>query len=766
MTVDVVDTGNTSDYATSNWTFTVSPPETMAIYSQHSGYFYSGIPFPNTFGILAKVAGLPATSLTATLGGVEIGFTQRSGAGQWWDGTVDMNTVPVGAQVLRATATFEGNWTLNATYNVNVVETPDWLVSVIEFPQVTQTITPKGAGPYNESYSITEAFSWSLDQALGFNIKLPFVSGNVSLIPAIKVSLTATSSGNLTLSGSLSLTPPSINLGIAKIGISAAVSLKGTFTLGIVSGQITGIKWQSAVAAITVTGEVRCLGPDLRVRYPGNQGRVHPRCGGRPVRHAGGDARPYDPGFDEFIQGIQIKIQQFVGSFTLPLSVAVSFGIGIASIAIGGSISVALQFGTNTGLYISAGWINGTIFVQATALWWSDQWNLASGTIYNWTNPPPAVHAASEGPSGANLPVYDNGTNSTWVFHSRYYATSGYDRNVWGRANSTGAAISDIYPFTSVTAAPGPNGTYLFYTDDNVGLPVQEGLGFSGIGLTSSSNALASLPTPADPGFLVSSPKATALSDGSLYVLWDALPTAEETVSTPADLTVLELQGARYFPGNHTWGPIHTYTTSGLAQSYLADASSARAPVVAALVSPTFLLGTTSAERLLEFNLITGAQIANSSVTGLAEITGLRGSLGTAIVRGVDGNYSTVTLSTGAATEFSYSAPTGDDLVSAEFVQGSASTAILLDRGTNGSLLVLYDLATTHVTGTLALGQDVAEAEGIAGASSVYAFVRTTQGVEGWAESAGTFTPFTNLTETGWRTTLWSSTAAGSEWTL
>ncbi len=166
-------------------------------------------------------------------------------------------------------------------------------------------------------------------------------------------------------------------------------------------------------------------------------------------------------------------------------------------------------------------------------------------------------------------------------------------------------------------------------------------------------------------------------------------------------------------------------------------------------MSPTFLLGTTSAERLLEFNLITGAQIANSSVTGLAEITGLRGSLGTAIVRGVDGNYSTVTLSTGAATEFSYSAPTGDDLVSAEFVQGSASTAILLYRGTNGSLLVLYDLATTHVTGTLALGQDVAEAEGIAGASSVYAFVRTTQGVEGWAESAGTFTPFTNLTETG-----------------
>ena len=419
LTVDVIDTGNTSDYATSNWTFTVSPPETMAIYSQHSGYFYSGIPFPNTFGILAKVAGLPATSLTATLGGVEIGFTQRSGAGQWWDGTVDMNTVPVGAQVLRATATFEGNWTLNATYNVNVVETPDWLVSVIEFPQVTQTITPKGAGPYNESYSITEAFSWSLDQALGFNIKLPFVSGNVSLIPAIKVSLTATSSGNLTLSGSLSLTPPSINLGIAKIGISAAVSLKGTFTLGIVSGQITGIKWQSAVAAITVTGKFGASVPIYGFDILGIKVGFTLDVEVDPSVTLGAMLAPTTPGFDEFIQGIQIKIQQFVGSFTLPLSVAVSFGIGIASIAIGGSISVALQFGTNTGLYISAGWINGTIFVQATALWWSDQWNLASGTIYNWTNPPPAVHAASEGPSGANLPAYDNGTNSTWVFHSR-----------------------------------------------------------------------------------------------------------------------------------------------------------------------------------------------------------------------------------------------------------------------------------------------------------------------------------------------------------
>ena len=747
LVATVVDDDNASDRASANWTFLVSPPEAMAIYSQFKGYFYSGISFPNDFGVLATVAGLPAIDLSVTLAGVPVVFSQIGATPKWWNATINMDTVPVGPQVLRATANFSGNWTLNATYTVNVVETPDWLLSVIEFPEITQTISKKTSGLYNGTYSITEAFSWSLDQALGFNIKLPFVSGNVSLIPAIKVSLTATSSGNLTLSGSLSLTPPSINLGVAKIGISVSLSLKGTFSLGLVSGQITGVKWQSAVASITVAGKFGASVPIYGFDILGVKVGFTLEINVNPSVTLGMLLAPTTPGFDEFIQGIAVKIQQFVGGITLPLSVAVSFGIGIASIAIGGQVSVALNLATNTGLYISAGWINGSIFVSASALWWSDQWNLVSGVIYNWTNPPPAL-PRTPGDSADTLPAYDNGSGTTWVPHARYYAGAGYDGNVWVPTNSSGPAISDIYPYTTVTAAPGPNGTYLYYTDDDVGLPIDQGLGISAQFLNGSSNTLDAAPAPVDPGYLVFNPRATPLPGGGVYVLWDALPASEEAVASPTDLTSVALHGARFSPANGTWGPVRDWTSGGFAQSYAVDPAP-RAPTVVALTSTGFLAGATSAERLLDFNLTTGALRSNSSVTGVGILDSVRAALGTVVAKEVDGNYTLLNAATGASSGIPYTPSIGGRLASASFVQGSGDDAVLLFRGPNGSTVVLFNVSSDRASATYSLGPDASDAQGIAGGATTYVFVQTTGGVVGWNVTGGTFANLTNLSEPG-----------------
>jgi Galactose oxidase, central domain len=746
LTVTVVDDGNLSDFATANWTFTISPPETMAIYSQYVGYFYSGISFMNKFGIIAQVAGESANGLSASVGGVTVGFAKRTGT-DWWDGSLNIDTVPVGNQVLQATATFPGNWTLNATYKVNVVDTPSWLISVIQFPEISQTVTPKGAGPYNETYSITEAFTWSLSQALGFNINLPFVSGNVSLVPGIKVSLTATSTGNISINGQLSLTPPSIDLGVAKIGISVAVGLKGTFTLGIESGEITGVQWQYAQAYITITGKFGASVPIYGFNVLGVKVGFTLEVEVDPSITLGAILAPTTPGFDEFIQGIQVKIESFIGSFSLPLSLAVNFGIGFASIGIGGSISVAVEFATSTGLYIPAGWINGTIFIEASFLCWSTQWNLASGTIYSWTNPPPTLPAFGEQPA-TTPPAYDNGTNATWTLHARYYLGPNYDQLVWSPPDSSGTAVSDIYPYTEVTGGAGANGAYVFYTNDNASLPVAQGLGVSGLDLSPSTNGLSRVPSPSDPGFEIAAPKAATLADGSLYVLWDALPASEEGLATPAALTSLELQGARFYPSNHTWGPVHTWTSWGLAQSYQVDATGP-SPTVAALVSTTWLVGQSTPERLVEFNLTSGAELANSSVTGLSSLASLRGSLGEAVVQDVGGNYSLASFSSGSLSSIPNASPIGGALVSAEFARGSASTAVLLYRASNASLLALYDLASDRTVATLTLGQNAFEAEAVANGGTFYVFARTTTGVEAWQETGGGFTNLTSIPEPG-----------------
>ena len=746
LTVYVADLGNVSrPFVTANWSFEVSPPETLAIYSQYSGYFYSGISLSNNFGVIAVVAGAPATGLTATFGGFPIAFTERSGSPNWWDAEeANMGLFAAGPEVLQVTAQFADNWQLNATYTVNVIETPDWLTSLLLFPEITQKITSTGSGPYNLSYSVSESFQWSLDKALGFNIAIPLAGGNYSLIPAISVTLVATSQGNLSLTGSLSLQTGTISIGPASLSITAAISLQGSFSLETLGGQIDGVQWDSAYASISVNGNFSGSVPIYGFSVLGVSVGFTLEISVNPTITLGLLLMPTTPGFDEFIQGIQVRIQQFIGSFTLPLSVAVKFSIGIASVEVGGTISVAVTFATNTGLYLSGGWVNGSIFIGASAFWWSATWNLVSGTIYHWSNPvPPASARGGLSPGG-----YDNGTNTTWVLHSRYYSSAGYDANVWSPGSTTGPAVSDLYPYTALSAAGAANGAYVFYTNDNLSQPVQNGIEVSGLHLNSSSNALTAAPVPSDPNYLISSPQATTLADGDLYVLWDALPIAEANVPSPLDLTTVALHGAIYYPGNNTWGPIHAWTSEGLAESYLVDAT-ASAPKIAVLVSNNFLLGNSTPERLEVFNVTSGAEAANSSIVGLSNLISLRAGADLAVVRDVGGNYSLISLASGTLTAVPYTSPIGGSLVSAQYATGSSSTLVLLYRGQNTSLLVLYDLTTQTAIATLPLSADSFDAEAVAGGATYYAFIRTSTGIEGWTESGATFTNLTNVTEHG-----------------
>ncbi|HEV2317473.1 MAG TPA: hypothetical protein VGV89_07870 [Thermoplasmata archaeon] len=754
LTLRVFDVLDAADVAWANWTFRVDPPETMVIDSQFAGYFYSGVSFTNRFTVDAKAAGGDASSLAVTLGGASLLFSHRGGSGPLWDAWVNMQNLGYGPQVLRATATFAGGWVLNASYTVNVIETPDWLTSIIDFPQVTQTNSTKGPGPYNENYSITEAFQWSLDKALGFNIQLPFVKGNVSLIPSLQVSLTATSTGNVTMVGSLGLTPPEINLGPATIGITVTATLKGTFTLDTQGGQIDGLTWVSASASITIAGKFGASVPIYGFNVLGIKVGFTLEVEVDAGLTLGVMLAPTTPGFEEFIPGIAVKVSEFFASLSLQLQLAVNFGIGIASIGIGGSLSVAVGFAvtrvTSSVIYITGGWINGTIFIEASFLWWSDQWNLASGTIYNWTNPPPSLPFGQDPfvrGSSATAAGYDNGSTTSWSASNRSYVGPAYDQNVWLPAESLGTAISDIYPHAKISVAASADGSYLFFTDDNASRSVSTGLTVSGLHLDGTSNALTGLPAPADPNFVIADPQASTLPDGNLFVLWDAIPTAETSVAGPTALTTVALHGAEYFPADRSWGAVRTFTDWGIAQSYAVDPSGTGS--VAALVSPSWLLGPTAPERLLELDLGSGSVLHNSSVTGLGSLVAVRGALGLALARDAEGNYSTVGLATGASSPIGYSNAIGGSIVSADLVAGTPSTAVLLDRAGNRSVLALYDLGTQQTVAALPLGENVNQPEAIAGGNSLYVFVRGPHGIDGWTESGGTFENLTTIPASG-----------------
>lgn len=750
ITVHVWDIQNTSDSAKASWTCTVQPPQTEKIFSEFKKVFYSGFSLLNTFGVYAKLNNLPANTMTGSLGSLPVSFTHISTF--WWNSTpIDMSGVTPGS-ALRVTGDWSG-WDVNATYHPQMVATPSWLASLFAFTGANQEKPSFGSGPWNKTYTIYENYSWSVSSSSSFAIPSPMVSGDYSIIPAISVTFSATSSGTLSLKGSLTSKFPSINLGPAELKFSISVSLSGKFTILNDTQGISDIQWGSAKATLTVTGDVSASVPLYGFNVLGVQVGFTLEVEVKATLALTTLLAPTTDTTKEILHGVQVMVSQLMVALTLALSVGVKFGIAIASIEIGGTMSIALTFGSGSSVYISAGWLNGSIDAEAQFLFWSVSWSiLGPAVIYNWTGQPPGPLAPIARSSGCPT-CYNSGQNASWTTQPRYYATGSYDNLVWSATVSSGPAVSDVYPFTQVSAAPAPNGAYLFYTDDNVQVPVQQGLRVSGLHLDPSTNQVTALPSPNDPGFVVDQPRATTLPDGSLYVLWAALPLSESNLPSPVTLTTLQLHGARFSPSNQSWGPIRTWSTWGLAEAYGLDGSTAPGRLVE-LVVPSFLVGDSTLEQMVVYDLTTGRQLSNLTVRGLSTLTSVRAGLGDAVLKDVGGNYSIVNLTTGSALTFAPSVVPGSHLIGASFVTGSNSVVVLLYQNRNATQTLLYDLLSQQVLETLSTDQSATQAAAAFEGGSYFVFDSVRGGIAGWRGSGAFVTnlslvPETNLQEFG-----------------
>lgn len=745
LTVHIWDAQNGSDSATSNWTFTVHPPETEKILSQYTTVFYTGFAFPNIFGVYAKVNGLAANTLTGSLGSQAITFSHASTF--WWNSTpINMGAVTPGT-VLRVTGDWAG-WTLNATYTPQMVRTPSWLASLFAYTGATQAIATSHNGPYNQSYSIYENYSWSVSSSSSFALPSPMVSGKYSLIPAIAVSFSASSSGSVSLAGSLTSQIPTIDTGPVELKFSVSIGLSGKFTVLNDTQGISDVQWASAKATISVIGDVGANVPIYGFDILGVDVGFTLVIDVKATVALTFLLAPTTDTTKEIIQGVQVMMTQLLGAFTLAMTVAVKFGIAIASVELGGTLQIALTFNITPSFRLDDGWLNGTIFAQAQFLFWTATWDiLGPAVIYNWTNPPPALPGPQAPRSLTRCPTcHDNGSNATWGTQPRYYVSGTYDDLVWSGTVSTGPAVSDLYPFTSVSAASASNGGYLFYSDDNVQAPVAQGLKVSGLHLDPATNHLASIPSPVDPGFVLDQPRATALPDGSLYVVWAALPQSEASLASPSGLSTLALHGARFYPSNQTWGSIHTWSTWGLAEAYDVDGSAGNGTVVE-LVAPTFLVGPATPERLVTYDLISGREVANVSVSGVSSILSLRGALGDAAIERIGGNYSVLNLTTGSPITVAPPFLSGSFLIWETFVVGTASTLVLVYRNANATQTFLYDLRSGTVVANLSTDQSATTAEAVFGDGTYYLFEGLENRIAGWRVEGGSVTNLSIVAE-------------------
>ncbi len=737
LTVFVSDALNASPAATAeaNWTFTVSPPSTIWIQSEYITDFFTGLDVTDQFWLDAAVNHGPAVSVSATIGGTPISFTKKSG--DLWEATYDMGSVAAGAKV-RATAQF-GNWTLNATYTPQMIESPGWLASLLS-QGGTPKITSSGPGPYNKTYTVTEVTSWNLASAFSFPLDIPLMSGLYSMIPSFNVTFTGTSSGHLSLTGNYTLSTPSINLGIASIDINASISVSGNFAVAPTGAGVSTVQWESASLKLSLKASATASVPIYGFSILGVDVGFYLDVTIAPAIALKMVLAPTTNPSLEVISGVGLEIAKIVASFSFAISASVNFGIGIASIGLGLGLSVALNVGLDPSAGILAGWVNGSIFVTASFLWWSDSWNITSGTIATIDPPTPAARA------DAATPAYDNGTTNPWHLTSRYFVGPGYDAPVWDPATSAGPAILDVYPTAQLAATPAFNGAYLFYSDYNASNVAEYGYPIDGLWLNGSSNVAKGLPPPPDPGYLLERPEALTLSNGTLYVLWSGLPYSEADDASPLSFTTLDLQGGYFDPADHLWSGIHTWTTSGIVQSYSLDAAGNPGTIVA-LTSDQFLLGTKTPEQLLEFSLTTGAEESDVATSGWSEVVASRGTSGDAVVVDLGGNYSVIAAATGAAVPIPYTPPSGDRLVAATFVRSTSTELALLYRGLSSAEIVLVDLATSK---TLAapVPTDVSSIEASYDAGSYYVFAQGGAGIDGWSESGGAFDRIYTLNQT------------------
>jgi hypothetical protein len=743
LTATVTDVTNLSMVATASWTVTIDPPEALNLYSQYVGYFYSGFSVNNVFGAYAEIDNAPVTNLVGSIDGVPVGFSHSNASLYWWNSSaVAMGNVAPGYPLI-VTASIS-NWEENANLSITIIQTPSWLQQLTGFYGVIQSTKTVGNTSFGNAYFLTQSIPIPFGQLFNFSVPIPFITGNYSLVPDLKLVFEENSTGGIKLQGSLDLTSGNISLGTFSLKISISLTVAGQFQITSEGGGLSTITWQSAQLTLTIAGDFSASIPIYGFSFNllGNQIKVgfNLDIDIDPSVALSVLLLPATSPAADLGTGLALEVAALVGELSLPISVDLSFGIAIASVAVGGNLSLQLNFNIAPGPFdVSNLWINGSIFGKASFLCFTATWNvLGPANIYHWI----PSSSRPRGTLGDLAPAYDNGSDATWQLANRYYNVSGYDANLWNSTLSAGPAIGDIYPSTSVGAAGGADGSYLLYGNDDVERPTVDGLTVSLAALNASSNELRTLPGPNDPGYEITRPVATTLPDGDLYVLWDAvaLIDAEGTATpSPSSIVSVALHGATYDPTNASWGPVQVWSKTGIAASYAVDDTDGVGRI-AELVTSTPIPGATSPESLLGFNLTSGAALTNVTVQGLASITSVRGSDDWVVALGMDGNATVLSLATGQAVS-GYSASLGSHLVGEEFVPGTPSTLLLRYRSSAAEEAVLYDLGTQSPIATQALNGSVTDAHAIFSDGTFYLVASDRTGVEEWSESAGTFAP-------------------------
>jgi hypothetical protein len=202
--------------------------------------------------------------------------------------------------------------------------------------------------------------------------------------------------------------------------------------------------------------------------------------------------------------------------------------------------------------------LTGELFIKYSMLFWSGTiYSIGPGTLYSWGNM-----------SGM---VKDPASNLTMM--SRYFNVTGYDSLVWGNSSISGTAVHDIYPQTSVSSVTYGDHTFIFYSSDNVSKQVNRSLDIQALEFSDSDRSMQEFNLPSVSNEITLNPYATELNNGSILLMWTAIPYGELSSNSPFTTDNMTLQYTFYNVSTGMWSPVMNLTNGKVMDSYKVSVS-------------------------------------------------------------------------------------------------------------------------------------------------------------------------------------------------
>ncbi len=684
--------------AASNVTLQVDPADAYVHFvSEYSGYFFTGIAINDTIGVSGGVWGESPTSVDGSIGGDVLNFTAN---GSYFT-TYLSNTGALTPGLPIDLVVHFSNWTLRSESYLKIVQSPSWLYSFLDFPGTSVTTVPSATGTaaWNNSWGGIVQMYWPLPNLISLVLPVAGFGGDYSLLPGVGAWFNVSSKGDLTLQGTFGLNPSitvgsvqlSANLGKLFPGLynfTFSLALGGTFSVvPTVPHQYT-VNWSSAYIkaglGVTATVNIPVVGWDTPF---GPLGLVI-SIKFKPSILMTAILEPTS--VNSSFLGLGVAIANLITTIGLQITLALQLQLGkLASLGIQGQATLSILL-ADFGGGLAGVYLNGTVSLFATVFFLTISYTIVKGNIYTYT---PGDRPFSQ-PAATDVPSVDQ----PWQMASRSYNTSAYERLVWNATNTSGPALEDLYPTSTLAIANSASGALLAYSSDNVSLPEADGLELRGLAINTSDRAVVPVALPAVPGAISVDPSLLGLSDGAVEALWTSVPDASLDTMVPADISGFHLEAAE--DQNGSWSSPAALPVGGYPQGYALGTCSG-APAAAVLVSDTLATNGSTPERLLVVDLPNGTVRSNVSVEGLTGLTAFNCDDGWASAENASGNATVLLTVNGRPYALDLATPSGDSLQSAAPVAGNPSALALLYRGSPTDLAVVFDPYTETTLATV-----------------------------------------------------------------